>query len=245
MSYAMTHLIIANEFAKHKSIKNKDLFLLASIAPDAVHARENFILEMKAASHYMQEGERWGEMYEEEAMIIWYRRLEKIYKEKLKLAKTDEDVAFLQGYVVHMLTDVFNCALLYAPFLIKNDFKVESFRVEYRNECVVQDAWLYQNYQESDEIMKSLEIAMERDLSEDILKNLELDMHMTVKNIIDNTHFQARLFAEGKKASLDGLKMTTRELTEFFIKRVLSECERMLFDFPDCGESFKVRPVGI
>lgn len=241
MSYAMTHLIIANEFAKHKNIKNKELFLLASIAPDAVHAKDNFKLEMKAASHYMQDGERWGEMYQEEAMVVWYHRLQTIYEEKIKLAKNDKDISFLQGYIVHMLTDVFNCALLYAPNLIKHDFKVDSFRVTYRDDCVAQDAWLYQNYEESQEVMKSLEIAMDQDLNESILKNLGLDIHMSVKNIRDNTNFQANLFRNAKLASIDNLKMVTRENTEFFISRVLSECERLLFDFPECGRTFEVK----
>lgn len=58
MSYAMTHLIIANEFAKQKSIIDKNIFLLASIAPDAVHARMDFSKQIKANAHFLQPEEK-------------------------------------------------------------------------------------------------------------------------------------------------------------------------------------------
>ena len=240
MAYAMTHLIIANEFAKFYQIENKDLFLLASIAPDAVHARSDFELPMKAKCHFMQEGQRWGEMYEEVPMQIWYDRLHKIYEERLKLAQNDKDVIFWKGYLVHLLADVFNCQLMYAPDLIKHGLDVSKFRVKYREECIRQDAFLFQVYPESKEILASLERAMRDEMSEDILEHLQLQDFFSLKNLCDNTNFQVRMFSEYEPVTLEGQEMITLERTEYFLRHVLEESKRLLYDFPDCGRTFKV-----
>lgn len=240
MSYAMTHLIIANEFAKKRNIENKDIFLLGSIAPDAVHARKNFTPDMKAKSHFMLDGMKWGQVYEEVPMSKWYSHLKEIYDERIVNARNDKDVAFLQGYTIHLLTDVFNCQILYAPNLIKYNLEVDRLRNDYRRECIEQDAFLYQNYPESKIILDALKRAMTNDLREDMIERLDLNGHISAQNVVDNTKFQFGTFLNYGPASLDKLAMVSKERTEFFLNHVLSECERMLFDFPECERTFKM-----
>ena len=65
------------------------------------------------------------------------------FADKMKLVTNEKEITFLKGYTLHILTDIFNCQLLYAPNLIRYDFKVDEMRDEYRRECILQDNFLY------------------------------------------------------------------------------------------------------
>lgn len=234
MSYAMTHLIIANEFAKIRNITNKELFFLACVAPDAVHAIKDFSLQMKANSHTLQPEEKWGQIYTDEAMLKWYHRLRDFYFDKQKKIKSEDDAIFLQGYALHILTDIFNCKLLYAKNLIKYNFKVDLMREEYRRECILQDNYLYQNYSAKDDIMKYLKSAcVHHRVSDEILMNLELNKYLSSQNIIDNVSFLMDELKKAPTASIDHLEMLSKESTDEFLKFVLAETDRLLYDFPN------------
>lgn len=240
MSYAMTHLIIANEFDKIRNVKYKDLFLLASVSPDAVHAKKDFTFKIKADSHYLQPEENWGEIYTEEAMVKWYDRLRDFYNAKHRLVENEDDEIFLQGYTLHILTDIFNCKLLYARNLIRYDFRVEMMREEYRRECILQDNYLYQNYVESSDIMDSLINASENSLSDKMITNLQLDNFISSKNIKDNVSFLISEFRKAPTASIDNLEMLSKESTDEFLNVVLNEADRLLYTFPHVGRTFRM-----
>lgn len=238
MSYAMTHLIIADQFAKNRKIKEKELFLLASIAPDAVHARPDFQKELKVKSHFMQEGVKWGEIYKEKEMKDWYDELRQFYLDRADYALSEKEMAFLQGYTVHILVDIFNCQLLYAPNLIQYGLNIEKFREDYRSECVVWDNYLYHTYEESTYLMCSMEKALQEKLSDELLSRLRLDQEISVKNIEDNTRFQMNLFRNSEKEKIDSLYMVTQENSDYFLKYVEEQCEKLLFSFPKIGNLF-------
>ncbi|MCR5799900.1 MAG: hypothetical protein K6G69_07485 [Lachnospiraceae bacterium] len=241
MSYAMTHLIIADRFADNDRIKYKDLFLLASIAPDAVHARKDFSKELKARSHYLQEDAVWGEIYEESKMVKWYYRLKEFYTKRIQMAVNDPEVVFLQGYTLHILTDMFNCKLLYAPNWIKYGLDaVDAFRVEYRNECILQDNFLYQNYHRSSALEDELENAFVKYDIAEMITHLELSDLIDADNIIDNVRSNFKTLKEAPKASFEGLKMVSEKDSGSFIDEVESECERLLFTFPDAERTFNI-----
>lgn len=248
MSYAMTHLIIANEFADIRKIEEKGIFLLAGIAPDAVHARADFTKEIKASAHFLQPEYGWGEVYEEEPMKVWYGRLRKFYESRKGLVRNKKEEAFLQGYTLHILTDIFNCQLLYAHNFIEYGLDLDAFRAEYRRECIVQDNFLYQNSPCTPCIEETLNEAVEDGLDQEILDRLALK-DIIAQNVLDNARYQLGLYhaecdriAQGDagKASFDGLRMVSRADSEYFISHVGAECERMLFGFPDAGRTFRI-----
>jgi len=229
MSYAMTHLIIADKTAEKFNITNKEIYLLAGISPDAVHNREDFSFRLKADAHDMQPDENWGEIYTDESMLKWYERVKLFYKSKLKLVSNDKEKDFLLGYTQHILVDIFNCKLLYAPQLIKYDFKVELMREEYRRECILQDNYLYQNYDRSETIAEILKDTSKQEEIQTIIDKLELNSFISLKNLMDNVEYHTSGYAKAEKASLDNLEMVTVEGTRNFLDTVERETCRILF----------------
>lgn len=243
MSYAMTHLIIANEFAKKMKIEEKEIFLLAGIAPDAVHVRADFTKPIKGKVHCLPEGLNWGEVYEEKHMINWYEKVKEFYEAKICKVTTSKEIAFLQGFTLHLLIDVLNCNLFYAANWIKFGLEdVEGYRAKYREECILQDNYLYCSYADREQVVTDLEKAMEEKYT-DILKKLGLDQYLEEKDLLKNVEYQVNNFAKAKVDSLEGLSIVTEENTQWFLDKVLEECLRMLFDFPKAGRTFEVKEV--
>lgn len=241
MSYAMIHYIIANEFSKELNIEEKPIFLLASIAPDAVHARKDFNLLIKADSHFLQREETWGEVITEEPMVIWYQNIKNAYKQRINSIEDKKECAFLKGYFLHILTDIFNSKLFYGRFLARYGIEnVLSFREKYKTECILQDNFLYHTYPESADIVSNLQKAMCEDLSGDFIKHLQLDTHITKENLFDATTYQIEMFERTPYCSLDNLLFVSEKRTADFIKEVKAECKRLLFDFPDCERTFRM-----
>lgn len=240
MSYAMTHLIIADTFSEKRTVHNKELFMLGSLSPDAVHSRPDFTFRMKADSHNMQPDEKWGQIYKQEAMNIWYGRLADFYKSHLEYAKNENEVSFLQGYVNHMLVDIFNCKLLYAPNLIKYDFQVELMRDDYRKECIEQDNYLYQNYERSSVIMDMLNKAAMGSGVDEILSDLKLDCFISAENIRGSIDFNLGGYRKAKPAGFEGLKMVSEQGSKDYLETVSAETLRMLYEFPPVGETFRM-----
>lgn len=239
MSYAMTHLIIANEFADEMKIENKEIFLAATISPDAVHARLDFSPKLKADAHYLQPEEKWGHVYTEESMIIWYDRLRDFYNMKSKLVKNELERDFLLGYTLHILVDIFNCKLLYSPNLIKYDFDVDAMRAEYRRQCILQDNYLYQNYPDSPKLMKAITEGSQA-VTDRMLSELMLSEYISAKNVCDNVNYAVKNFSNAPMANLTGLSMVSVEASEYYLATVKNEAERMLYSFPPVMRSFRM-----
>ncbi len=238
MSYSMTHLIIANRFAKERNIVNKDIFLLANIAPDAVHSKKDFSFELKALSHQLQENEKWGQIWTQEAINIWYERLRKFYRKTIQHAEIEKERDFLMGYTLHILVDIFNCKLIYGPQLVKYNFDVENMRDEYRRECIGQDNYLYQNYEDTPEIMHALDRALEQDITDVLLENLELDKYITVRDIVESVTFFKNAYGMAESVEMKDYKMMSEESTREFLDEVSIEVNRLLYTFPEFEDTF-------
>lgn len=238
MSYAMTHLLIANEFADRKGITDKDFFLLAAISPDTVHCREGFAFQMKCDAHQVQPDVGWGRIYTEEQMLIWYDRLKDFYTEKLKLVANESEMLFLKGYVLHILTDIFNTKILYAPLLISYELDSERMRPTYRKECIIQDNYFYQNYPKLPQIMNMIAEAAASDELQEIIEHLELGEYFSIKNVNDYVSVLTEGYETAEKASFEGLSMLSKEASEEYLRVVTEETEKMLYDFPDPKRTF-------
>lgn len=238
MSYTMTHLIIADKIADRLHISHKDLFLLANMSPDAVHCRKDFSMVLKARAHFLKPDDKWGRIYSEESMTLWYDLLREFYKDRIKKVQNELQEVFLKGYTLHILVDIFNCKLLYAKNLLRYDFKVEDMRDEYRRECTLQDIYLCQNYERTEKIVEQVARALDEKLDEETLEILGLDVFINRQNIADSIVYFKSLYEGKAPVSLEGLEMLSAESTECFLNRVAEETAKRLYDFPEAGHTF-------
>lgn len=248
MSYSMTHLIIAKEYLRNNPVENPGLFLLANISPDCVHARNNFDKVMKEKSHYLQKNTEWGTIFEEEPMKLWYDSLRSFYFEHSRKITVCGDALntacrdFLDGYAMHILVDIFNCRLLYATARKKYGSDLEAFRREYRNQCLIWDYHLYRSYPESGKIFDLIqkESAILPDSLEHILEKTGLSMVISADEVKSNLAYNIDMYGQNKQEKLiNEAYMITEESSDYFIKYVGEQCNRLLYDFPEVGRLFK------
>ena len=154
MSYAMIHLRIAQNILRSEArIKDKRAFMLGAVAPDAVHYRKDYHKGMKFDSHLCVGHEEWGAITNN---IEWQENVSRF----MNSMKLEEDVDFLYGYCVHILTDIHNNIKVWMPFKkrIEND-DTPGIGKRYQIESNAMDLLLYQQG-ESNEIWGLLENAL-------------------------------------------------------------------------------------
>ena len=106
MAQPMMHLLIADKiYKKFSSIHSYGEFLLGSIAPDAVHVKENYTREIKDISHYR---------FNSKSRISYFDTFINEYH-------TDENKDFVVGYLVHLLSDMIWYHSIRVPF--KKEFQ--------------------------------------------------------------------------------------------------------------------------
>lgn len=245
MSWTMTHLIVANEYLKKHPVVDPELFLLASISPDGVHGRPDFDKEMKARTHYMQDGVKWGEIYTEKEMNDWYESLGRFYKARRALCEKESDMIYLQGYTLHILVDIFNCSVLYAPEFIKYGLNVEKFRADYARENEIWDRYLYRTYPEAEELLQKLSAVISREFAEDPLARLDENALVRLEHLKAHTLSSLDRYAKAAPAVTEGLTMIDDVRSEEFLQIILKEGERLLFDFPAPDGCFAFRTGSI
>ncbi|MFT4145727.1 MAG: zinc dependent phospholipase C family protein [Mobilitalea sp.] len=105
MAGVITHLVVADEMLKslpEGTINQKGLFYLGSFAPDAVHARENYIRAYKKHSHFRDDILDSDFELEENYEIYKKRLIDFIIRHQ---DYNDPLIDLYRGYVVHILTD--------------------------------------------------------------------------------------------------------------------------------------------
>lgn len=105
MAGLITHLVIANEIIKiipEGVIKDTGMFFMGSIAPDAVHARENYVRSYKKHSHFRDNipDKAFEEPYNYK---LYFSRLSNFINRCIRRA--DGLMDLYRGYVVHIITD--------------------------------------------------------------------------------------------------------------------------------------------
>ena len=107
MAQPMMHLLIADKIytEKSSSIHLYGDFLLGSIAPDAVHVKENYTREIKDISHYK---------FDSKSHISYFDTFFDEYY-------TSENKDFVVGYLVHLLSDMIWYHSVRVPF--KEEFQ--------------------------------------------------------------------------------------------------------------------------
>lgn len=102
MAHPIMHLLIADKIYSNKSsnIQSYGDFLLGSIAPDAVHEKENYTREIKDISHYR---------FDKRSSFGHFDTFMEAYA-------TQENRDFVMGYLVHLLSDMIWYHAVRVPF---------------------------------------------------------------------------------------------------------------------------------
>ena len=102
MAQPMMHLLIADKVytKKFSSVFSYGEFLLGSIAPDAVHVKENYTRELKDISHYR---------FNSKSSISYFDTFFDEYY-------TSKNKDFVIGYLIHLLSDMIWYHSVRVPF---------------------------------------------------------------------------------------------------------------------------------
>ncbi len=184
MASQMIHLEIGYRLAKRLGIKEGLAeFILGSVAPDSVFFSDNY-LERKIHSHIFEGCGPWGDTQDYER---WIRNIRE-FSEKYVVSEEDAiKKAFLRGICVHCITDYWNDLLIWRALQRKMipPMTYETFREEYYPESRKIDAWLYQNSENSEVIMKLLADSKVMDF-EDYVRADEIEQ---MKDHLKNTQY--------------------------------------------------------
>lgn len=162
MAGVITHLVIANEILNYLpvgTIEDVGLFCLGSFAPDAIHAREDYIRAYKKHTHFRDDIPD-KDFEQKDNYTLYKSRLVEFIN--VNNSRTDGLLDLYRGYVVHILTDelfVLSLRKEFSTELEKRGIKESDRRFfEYivadmnRN-----DMLLVENYVEIDKIRTQLE----------------------------------------------------------------------------------------
>jgi hypothetical protein len=152
MCFPMTHLCVAYDLMNNiEGLEHKGDYMLGVVAPDSVHFRNPYSVEMKKKSHIWYCGETWGITLDHEK---WHRDILSIFS----MYGNSRNRDFIYGYCVHLLTDWSNDDKIWTPFreASKEESFLESMEV-YHTESALVDYQLYKDSSYQKEIMLLLE----------------------------------------------------------------------------------------
>ncbi|MCL2457015.1 MAG: zinc dependent phospholipase C family protein [Defluviitaleaceae bacterium] len=201
MSFPLTHLCVAQKvlfFLNEKNEKNISQFLLGSIAPDAIHYREEFlgaqmknIGAAKKITHLCPVSEeKWGQVTDNDGWVECVKNFlnEKNF-EKNNFCEEDsqEKKFFALGYAAHVLTDISNNKTLWKNF--REKFPAEAakgYASDYYADLRNIDTRLYKNFPGITEILR----ALEKSVPEEIDGLVSADEVLAIKNNLLYEHYK-------------------------------------------------------
>ena len=183
MAFQMTPMEIAYRVADMLGIKdNKEQFILASVAPDSVHFRDDFVIGHKIHSHLFEECGEWSDTQDYERWMANIGDFWDKYGAKEKDARLR---TFILGICAHCVTDYYNDRLIwrtlekeYIPPMTRDEF-----RSVYYPEAQTVDKWLFQNSLNAKEIVTLLRASEEVDLNDYIYAKDQVKMKDHLINV--------------------------------------------------------------
>ena len=225
MSYTMTHIYIAENVSKHvKGITDYPTYMLGSVAPDAVHAREDYTPTLKEKSHLFTEGLHWGKVGTLEQAEAWESSIREYYLSH----KGSVDYNFLLGYTVHLYSDVYSSMNFFAPFVRAAGEDLAAVKERFVHENFCYNYYLYEEYVKSTDLRSLLTagkpVTLEGVISaDDIKKRVELLFKQEfVERDISDIDSYTVCSHESMKRLIDGS-------TELVLKR-LKELDKDIID---------------
>ncbi len=197
MSFQMTHMQIAYNLLDIYGItKGQDEFILGSVAPDAVHFRQNFRIEEKVHSHLFEGCGPWGDTQDYEK---WISNIGNFYEEYVTKETDAKFKAFKLGICVHCLTDYYNDLFIWRDLQKKfiPPMTLEEFRSEYYPEATTVDKWLFQNSKDTLEICRLLENSQGFEIGDYTRSE---DLYRVKDNLLNNQYkIEGRIDVTGYK----------------------------------------------
>lgn len=105
MPGAIIHLLITEKIINRLNSKvtiNDSLFYAGSIAPDAIHAKANYVREDKKRSH-LRMGIRDSDFHNKNNLELFYKRVGEFKSKHINFSNSQVD--FYIGYLIHLITD--------------------------------------------------------------------------------------------------------------------------------------------
>jgi len=143
----MTHLAVAYELLERcADIKDKGVFLVGSIAPDAAMFRPGAKREDKAPTHFCVGDQGWG-------YYTNYAEWEENLVRNIAAHTGRVDGGFLFGYMAHVYADIENSRRFWTPARLTNDQKhIDSYLAD----CFEADSVLLSEIKHRDEMWEML-----------------------------------------------------------------------------------------
>lgn len=216
MSFQMIHMEIAYRLLKYMpQIENPAEFILASVAPDAVHMNPDYDVSMKVKSHMFQGCGTWGDTQDYQR---WNCNIRDTFCAYMQTKQEQVYKDFVTGLCVHCLTDYWNDIKLWRKFQKENIPPMGSaeFKEAYYVEARGIDLWLYQHSENREAIFQMLAKADMMEI-EGLVKQEELERqreHLLYKQYdvdkidISNYHFLSASVIE------DSIEMTVNAIAE-------------------------------
>jgi len=184
----MIHLHIANKIATihPELIKSPSQFYLGALAPDSVHFRTEFIANEKKITHLCDSDENWGEVTDNER---WTTSVIAFLHEH----KDSDNSCFALGYVVHILSDIYNNIHIWTPYRKSVNMQMnisKYYGSSYHKEQAMVDFRLALELEDKKSVWESLETAIAITMpnivyAKDIEKLRENILYVQYENITD------------------------------------------------------------
>lgn len=198
MPYPMSHLYISERILDKININNVSQFYLGSVAPDAIHFRQNFDIIQKRHSHIYE-----GLNRDNLDLFItnWIENV-LIFFNKNKKSETDKN--FLIGYCIHLLADIYNYKFIWTPF--KMNYGKENEKI-YQDECRIVDLELFQKLNYETKLFPIIEDSKGMDFFGLIFED---EINKLKNNILNNQYKNKQ-----KVNSVENNFMTYEKMQEF------------------------------
>ena len=191
MAFPLAHLCVGYEVLKKLELEESDksMFILANLAPDALHMRSEFKnTDMKNIGAYKKithicpvSDERWGNVTDNDGWL-----------KKIRLFRQENLNTFGFGYTVHVITDWLSNSDIWDEFRRNNpDEFIKGYKSGYYDDMVELDMRLYTdnpNIKLALDVLKPAEIKNDFYWKGDLLARA--DEVMTIKDNILYEHYK-------------------------------------------------------
>lgn len=180
MAGNITHLLVAKEIINNLDngiINNEGLFYAGSLAPDAIHARKDYMREFKKQTH-LREGIRGEDFIKPESLKFFYMNVNNFISNYLNHEDKWHDLYL--GYIAHVLTD----ELFYRTIR-------EEFVIAMQREGIGQrDREFYRKHMK-DIDCNNYKLAKEYDVENDIFPLLKTLEPYEIKDVLNKDELKA------------------------------------------------------
>lgn len=204
MAQPMMHLLIADALYQNKSlsIDSYGEYLLGSIAPDAVHVREDYSRELKDLSHYN---------FNSHSQLTHFDNF-------LKKYKTLENKDFTLGYLVHLISDMVWYHIVRVPFKL-------NYANGLSHHMSMNEAYYY-DCEQIDYVLCS------DNACSNIIQNLKHSISYSLEGMIEANHVelwkQQFLIKYENKVTHEN---KTRYLSEYQIRDYILKCQDLCLNY--------------